>query len=229
MNFGFYISGRAARFNKILDIGDAEILESIKVVFSDDVKNDYLKSRLSAAGIPYILWNYDDIPAEQKDKNLFLSNQLLEVLKEYEIDYGISFGAHVLKGDLLEEYKNKIINFHPSLLPHFPGIDAIDQSVEAGCNIIGNTAHFIDEGVDTGPVILQSVQHIKAYYEKGYDGVLDTQVEIYKKLYYLLKNDLIKVTGRKVYIEGADYSAYHIFPQIKADTQVKKKWRFSSQ
>lgn len=221
MNVGFYVSGKATRFNKILDSDDAEILESIKVVFSDDVKNDYLESRLSKAHIPYILLNYDDIPVDRKDKNLFLSHQLLEVLKKYEIDYCISFGAHILEGNLLEEYENKIINFHPSLLPQFLGIDAIDQAVDANCTIIGNTAHFIDDGMDTGPIILQSFQHINVYYEQGYGGILDTQVEMYKKLYYLLKNGLIKVIDRKVYIEGADYSAYHIFPEITADTQVK--------
>lgn len=216
MNLGFYISGKATRFNKILDMDNIEMLKSIKIVFSDDIENNYLESKLSLLNIPYILLNYSDIPSDQKDKNLFLSNTLMEILKKYEVDYCISFGAHILKGDLLEEYKNKIINFHPSLLPQFPGIDAIDQAVKAKSTMIGNSAHFIDEGVDTGPVILQSFQHMNVFFEKGYDGILDTQLEMYKQIYSLLKDKRIKVIDNKVYIEGANYSAYKIFPQIAA-------------
>ena len=217
MNLGFYISIKATRFSKILDIDNSEMLKSIKVVFSDDVKNDYLMSRLSQLNIPYILLNYKDISPNQKDKNLFLSDTLLDILKKHEIDYCFSFGAHILKGDLLEQYKNKIINFHPSLLPQFPGKKAIDQAVDANSNMLGNTAHFIDKGVDTGPIILQSIQHVNVFYEKGYDGVLDIQLEMYKKLYSLLKDKRIKVIDNKVYIQGADYSSYKIFPQIATE------------
>lgn len=214
MKIGFYISGKATRFSKILAIDHPEMLESIKVVFSDDRTNDYLEAELSRLGIPYVLLNYPDIPSEEKDKNLFLSDALLEQLKKYEIDYCMSFGAHILKGEILEEYENKMINFHPSLLPQFPGIDAIDQAVHANASIIGNTAHFIDEGVDTGPVILQSFQHVNVFFEKGYDGILDTQVGMYEHLYSLLRDKKIKVMDEKVYIEGADYSACNIFPHL---------------
>lgn len=214
MRLGFYISGKAGRFNKILGLDNAEMLNAVKVVFSDDKKTDYLKEKLSELGIPYILLNYKDIPEKGQDKNLMLSDALLKALKKYEADYCFSFGDHLLKGMLLEEYRNRIINFHPSLLPLFPGRKAIDQALEANTHIIGNTAHFIDQGIDTGPIILQSVQPVKVFYQEGYDGILDIQLQMYKELYRLLKNDRIKVQDNNVYIEGADYGSFKIFPEI---------------
>jgi phosphoribosylglycinamide formyltransferase-1 len=215
VKLGFYISRRATRFNKILDISTYEMLDSIKVVFSDDVETDYLKDKLLKLNIPYVLYNFKDIPEDEKDKNLVLSNYLLEVLNKYKIDYCFSFGAHILKGDLLVQYKNKIINFHPSLLPHYPGRKAIDQAIQANSFILGNTAHFIDEGVDTGPIIMQSVQHVNIFLDNGYDAILDVQLEMYKHLYTLLKSNRIKVSHNKVYIEGADYGSYSIFPNVR--------------
>lgn len=100
-------------------------------------------------------------------KNLELSNNLLQVLREYEIDYCFSFGAHILKGKLLEEYENRIINFHPSLLPAYPGIKSIDRAIADKVNLLGNTVHFIDAGMDTGPIIMQSVIPSVAFYEGG--------------------------------------------------------------
>lgn len=61
-----------------------------------------------------------------------------------------------LIGDtLLSAYRNKIINIHPSLLPAFPGIDAVGQAYRAGVKVAGITVHYVDEGMDTGPIIAQ--------------------------------------------------------------------------
>lgn len=214
MNLGFYVSGKATRLSKILDIKNTEMIKSIKFVFSDDDNTDYLKEKLLEMDIPYILLDYKSILTEGKDKNLILSNKLLQILDFYDVDYCFSFGNHILKGILLEKYKNKIINFHPSILPQFPGRNAIDKAIEAGVNILGNTAHFIDKGIDTGPIILQSVQSVNVFYEKGYNGILDVQVDMYKKIYQLIKNNKIIVMNNKVHIEGANYIDYEIIPNI---------------
>jgi phosphoribosylglycinamide formyltransferase 1 len=214
LNIGFYLSSKATRFNKILDENNLDLIKNIKVVFSDDVQNLYLKDKLDKLNIKYVLVNYKDINVEKGRKNLFLSDKLLGTLQENNVDYCFSFGAHILKGKLLEVYENRIINFHPSILPAFPGIRSIDQAIEAKSNLLGNTAHFIDAGVDTGPIILQSVIPAIAFYEGGYDAILDIQIEMLNKIFTLLRNNRVKVFDGKVIIEEADYNSYFIFPCI---------------
>ena len=214
IKLAFYVSSKATRLNKILDDKNFDLLNAVKVIFSDDDKNIYLKEKLNELNIEYVLLNYKDIVAERSKKNLVLSNTLLNTLTRYNIDYCFSFGAHILKGELLKEYENRIINFHPSILPAYPGIMSIDQAVEGNANLLGNTAHFIDSGVDTGPIIMQSVIHSTAFRENGYDAVLDIQIDMLYKIYDLLRKGKIKVVDNRVRIEGANYNTYSIFPYL---------------
>jgi phosphoribosylglycinamide formyltransferase-1 len=215
MNFAFYVSSKATRLNKILDEKNKNLLENIKVVFSDDESNIYLEKKLEKMNIKYILVDYKKLEVDKNEKNLELSNKLLEVLREYEVDYCFSFGAHILKGKLLDVYKNRIINFHPSILPAYPGMRSIDKAIEGKANLLGNTAHFVDSGMDTGPVIMQSVIPVTAFYNGGYDKVLDIQIEMLHKIFSLLEENRIIVINNIVKIEGADYNTHFIFPYIK--------------
>ena len=61
----------------------------------------------------------------------------------------------LLTPGFIEKFRNRVVNVHPSLLPSFPGLDAIGQAIDAGVRVTGVTIHFVDEGTDTGPVILQ--------------------------------------------------------------------------
>jgi phosphoribosylglycinamide formyltransferase 1 len=68
----------------------------------------------------------------------------------------------LLSDGFVARFRNRIVNVHPALLPAFPGLDAIGQALEAGVDVTGVTVHFVDEGVDTGPVILQRRVEIPA-------------------------------------------------------------------
>ena len=132
VNLAFYISRKATRFKKLLDSDNKELINSIKVVFSDDKETMYLKDKLKEFNISYILYDYSEIDSEKKYKNLKLSDKLLGTLIKFEIDYCFSFGSHILEGELLHIYENRIINFHPSIYPHLWA--AIDQAIEANAN-----------------------------------------------------------------------------------------------
>lgn len=139
----------------------------------------YERNRISDYKIEFILYDGDNHEVVQKLKKTFgdililfekkngLSIALYDLLNYHKIDYLFCFGSKILKGDLIEKYKNRIINFHPSLLPAFPGRKSIDQALDSSVQILGNTAHFIDKGVDTGPIIMQSVVSRSAYNEYG--------------------------------------------------------------
>ena len=77
-------------------------------------------------------------------------------LEEHEIDLLVLAGFMELLGaDFIRRFEGRIINVHPSLLPAFPGIGAIQQAIDSGVRVSGVTVHFVDEGVDTGPIMLQ--------------------------------------------------------------------------
>lgn len=218
MRFGFYVSGRSGRLSKFLSEAEPSLIEHIQLVYSDECLESKTREIIEDKKIRTIVLPYSDIQRDSRqEKNLYLSNSILKNAQLHSLDYIFSFGSHILSGELLEKYKYRIINFHPSILPLYPGINAIDQAVEQGKSfLVGNTAHFIDEGIDTGPIIMQSVLPIRAFeLTKGdYNIILDLQVGMLKKLMHIIIEDRLVVRSGKPEILGADYRQAHIFPSI---------------
>lgn len=213
MRYAVYISGNGTRILKALEIIKS-FSEKVKLVISDNENNLKLKNYIEEKGIKYYLIDLESIDTERKSKNEYLSDRMKILLEEYEIEYCFSFGKRILMGELLEKYKNRIINFHPSILPSYPGLNAIDKAVAHKARYIGNTAHFIDESVDGGPIILQSITMTKNFLLNGYDAVLDEQIALLEKIDELLFQNRIHVVDGKVEIDDADYNTFHIYPSI---------------
>lgn len=218
MKFAFYVSRNAGRLLKFLQQASSIEKEQIVLVVSEDRLPSSLVEILQKNDIKYQLYEYEELDGYgNQEKNLELSNLMLRAFAENRIDYCFCFGRHILGGQLLERYHNRIINFHPAILPMFPGNKAIDQAVASNSVfLIGNTAHFINEELDSGPIIMQSVIPIQSFYDSGndYDAILDIQIEMLKKIMNLLENDRIVVEGHIVRIIGANYDHGHIFPQV---------------
>lgn len=220
MNFAFYISGSATRLLRFLKQA-GEVSRQIKIVISDGFISEELKGILKLGKIRYIEIPYDTLEGSgNREKNRELSDIIMKQLDQYEIDYCFSFGTHILSGPLLEKYKFKLINFHPGLLPMFPGLRAIDQAIRQGnIFLVGNTAHFIDSGVDSGPVIMQSVIPLEAFHEQqeDYDCILDLQIGMLNEIIFLCMKNRLTVRDGKVKIIGADYQKSIQFPQIERE------------
>lgn len=215
--YGFYISGKSERLKKFLIQTDRKKLDAIKIIVSEYEIESKLKQLLEKENITYKIVDYRALGSTNVDRNMELSNILLRELEFYKIDYCFSFGKHILSGELLKKYKNRIINFHPSLLPMYPGRNAIDQAVNDGkALLIGNTAHFIDEGIDSGPIIMQSVIPIQAFTEtEDYDVVLDLQIGMLNQLMEIIDDgSLLEVDGG-IHIKDADYAKGITFPVWK--------------
>lgn len=218
MNIAFYISGKSGRLSKYLNQISEESVKDIKLVFSDYMLEEPLKTVVSSNNISIIEKDYDSIPGNtNREKNLQLSNQMLSAFRDYSIDYCISFGTHILSGELIENYENKIINFHPAILPMFPGMYAMDKAKEFGnVLLVGNTAHFIDKGVDTGPIIMQSVTTMQAFLvDNDYNVVLDQQIPMLNRILKALKKGDLEVIDNRVSIKNADYSINHFYPEYE--------------
>lgn len=216
MNFGFYISGPSGRLRKFIKQADIKVIEKIKIIISDCEIGDEYKSFLNEYEIKYNIYEYGSFDgADNTEKNLFLSDLIMKDLDKHNVDYCFSFGGHLLSGNLLEKYNNRLINFHPSILSMIPGLRAIDKAAEQGLFLVGNTAHFIDSGMDTGTIIMQSVIPMQAFLaEKDYDTVLDMQIDMLNKLIIILEEERLQITDGRAVITGADYFKSFTFPDI---------------
>lgn len=219
MNIAFYISGKSERLHKYLNQASEYVAQLIKVVVSDHEIENSLKLLLDQLEIDTFIYEYSELPdgMDRAEKNEKLSKNILSVLDKYSVDYCFSFGSHLLRGELLNRYRYRLINFHPSILPMYPGRKSIDQAVEHGNTfLVGNTAHFIDEGMDTGLIIMQTVIPLQSYYdsENDYNVVLDLQIEMLNKLILILDRELLSVIDEKVKIAGANYKISHIYPDM---------------
>jgi len=90
------------------------------------------------------------------------SDDLLKYAEELDVDIFISFYTKLFHGKFVEHYGSKIINLHPSILPACPGLDGFGDTLKYGGKFIGATLHFVDQGIDTGPIIIQSVHTYKS-------------------------------------------------------------------
>ncbi|MEM4367488.1 MAG: phosphoribosylglycinamide formyltransferase [Candidatus Anstonellales archaeon] len=124
-----------------------------------DNPNAYAIERAKSFGIRYVILDYSSF----KNRNEY-ENKLFEVINSLNPDLVVLAGyMRIIKSkSLLEKYKYRIINLHPSLLPSFPGKQGIKDAYDYGVKVTGITIHFVDEGLDSGPIIFQKAIKIKS-------------------------------------------------------------------
>lgn len=211
--YAVYVSGKATRIRKAI-LKYKELANAIKCVISDEAFDIELQDFFSLYNIAYYAFDYNG-KEKNTDRNLLLSDFILHVFNEEQIDYGFSFGGHILKGELLVQYQNHLINFHPGILPDVAGLNAIDKALQEKKKYIGNTVHFIDAGVDTGPIIMQNIMLAENFEIYGYDIFLDEQVDLMWKTYKLIESNRIQMIDGRVRIDDADYCTSNIYPKFR--------------
>lgn len=146
-----FASGNGSNFQAIADaVQKGQLDADIQLVVTDRPQA-YVVERAKKAGIP----SFAFIPRDYNSKQSY-EEMLKEKLEEMEVEWVVLAGFMRLIGPvLLEAYENRIINIHPSVLPLFPGKDAIGQTMAAGAAEAGVTVHFVDAGMDTGNIIEQ--------------------------------------------------------------------------
>ena len=190
MKYALYCSGNATRVINYYE--KYSIIDfPLEVIVYDGGTSSTSDKLKTIFGEKLINFNHDNTLSKKQQSDSF-SLFLLNQFKSKGIDYIFCFGSKVLKKTLINSYKNKIINFHPSLLPKYPGLNAIDQAILNNEKELGNTAHFIDEGIDTGQIILQS--RINSNEFVNYDTVLDLQIGMLRILWNTIENDTNKLT-----------------------------------
>ena len=133
--------------------------------------------------------------------------KIIDVLNKYNITPKNSLIClagfmRILSPAFIKKFKNRILNIHPSILPAFPGLDAQRQAIESGASHSGCTVHFVDEGVDTGPIIVQETVKIKNddTEETLSKRILTKEHKAYVKAVKLIAEKKIQMVGRNVKI-----------------------------
>lgn len=211
-NYAAYVSGKGTRIKKAI-INNSKLKDAFKCVITDEEYDKELEEFCLKNEICYYTLDYKKLD-KQQDRNLLFSDYLCEKLKQHDIDYCFTFGGHILKGNLLNEYENKLVNFHPGIIPDIIGLHAIDKAIEEKKRYIGNTVHFIDSGVDSGPIIMQNVMLSENFELYGYDAILDEQVNMIYMTFELLETNRIIIKDNNAIIEGADYTISNIYPRF---------------
>jgi phosphoribosylglycinamide formyltransferase-1 len=145
-------SGRGSNFQAIID---AEVRGKIPASCSTLVTDNpsaYAISRAEKAGIPVFIVDYSSFPSREA-----YEEELLRILVEQSADLYVLAGYMRIVGPhIVSTFHGKMINIHPALLPSFPGLHAQRQALSHGVKVSGCTIHFVDEGMDNGPIILQA-------------------------------------------------------------------------
>jgi phosphoribosylglycinamide formyltransferase-1 len=153
LRLGVLGSGKGSNFRAIMErINDGKLLAEVRMVISD----------VEDAGILTLARNYQ-VPALYVHPGKYrtklepeVEQDIVRLLQEARVEFVVLAGfMRVVKQPLLEAFPRRIINIHPSLLPKFPGLSAWRQALEAGERVTGCTIHYVDSGVDTGPIIAQ--------------------------------------------------------------------------
>lgn len=151
-----FASGSGSNFQAIVDaVKEGSLQANINLMVSDKV-GAFVIERAQKENVPAFIFSAKDYGSKAE-----YEEEILRRLKEQEIDLIVLAGYMRLIGPtLLREFEGRIINIHPSLLPAFPGKDAIGQALQAKVKVSGVTVHFVDEGMDTGPIIAQKAIEI---------------------------------------------------------------------
>jgi phosphoribosylglycinamide formyltransferase-1 len=198
LNLGVLISGRGSNLQAIVKaIEKGELAAWVAVVISNNP---------AAPGLEWAKKNH--LPFSLIDNRKFKDQntyelEIVKVLRQHKVELVSLAGYMRLVGAvLLEHYRGKMLNIHPALLPSFPGLHAQRQALEHGVKISGATVHFVDEGCDTGPIILQAaVPVLEDDTEETLSArILEREHQLYPQAIKLFAQGKLKIEGRKTKI-----------------------------
>ena len=203
LKLAILISGRGSNMKSILEavkkqnipikptivISNKPSAKGLKIARRLDVQTEIIDSK----GFQGTRWEYDQ--------------KIIHVLDKYDITPKNSLIClagfmRILSPEFIKKFKNRILNIHPSILPAFPGLNAQRQAIESGVSHSGCTVHFVDEGVDTGPIIVQETVKIKNddTEETLSKKILAKEHKAYPEAVKLVAEKKISLVGRKVKI-----------------------------
>ncbi len=199
VKLGVLVSGSGSNLQAIIDNIEAKRLDArIQVVISN-LAGVYALERAQKHGVSTLVLPHKGLKREEYDQ------KLVEALKAHEVELVILAGfMRIVTPVLLRAFPMRVMNIHPALLPSFPGTHVWQAEVDYGVKFSGCTVHFVDEGTDTGPIIMQAV--VPVYDHDTADTlnqrILRQEHKIYSQSIQLYAQGRLKIRGRRVLTEG---------------------------
>jgi phosphoribosylglycinamide formyltransferase 1 len=153
-------------------------------------------NRARDAGIETGVFRVEDYP-DRTSRDIALADWL----DEREVHLVVLAGfMQILTSDLIERFRGRIVNVHPSLLPAFPGVHAIEQALDYGVRVTGVTVHFVDEGVDSGPIIMQEAFELPYHRDiaEVETRIHEIEHELLPRVVRLIARGGVEIVGRQV-------------------------------
>ena len=192
------ISGSGTNLQSIIDKSESGDLPARVVCVISDKENAFGLERARKHRIPAFYVNPKDFAKREEHEEA-----IIRLLEEHRVELVVLAGyMRLLTPHMLGRYRNRIMNIHPALLPSFPGTDGYGDAWRYGVKISGCTVHFVDEGCDTGPIILQGVNPVEEddTFESFRDRGLKLEHRIYPEAIRLYCEGRLRIEGRKVRI-----------------------------
>ena len=200
LKLGVLASGSGSNFQSIVDnIESGYLAAKVAVLITDKAGAGAIK-RAKDHNIEHLVIK----PGEFADRPSY-NTRIAEELKKRGVELVILAGfMRVVDKALVDQYPSRIMNIHPALLPSFPGLHGQKQAADYGVKISGCTVHFVDEGTDTGPIIVQAA--VPAYHDDDEESlgkrILKQEHRIFPYAIKLYSEGKLSVEGRKVIITG---------------------------
>ncbi|MBL7068828.1 MAG: phosphoribosylglycinamide formyltransferase [Candidatus Omnitrophica bacterium] len=198
VNIAVFASGSGTNFQALIDrVKDGYIPARIALLVSDN-KDAYAVERAQKAGIETFILS----PKGFKSREAY-DKEIIKKLKSKEVGLVALAGfMRLISGHFAKEYKNKILNIHPALLPAFKGTHGVRDAIRYGVKVTGPTVHFVDEELDHGPIVLQDAVSVSEddTEESLRNKVHRKEYEVYPKAVKLFVEGKLKIEGRRVRI-----------------------------
>lgn len=196
-------SGRGSNLQAIIDSIEADLVQATIVAVISNKRDAVALERARKHGLKDLY--VDPKPfAGQPDSREAYDRTLLAILQQHDVELVLLAGyMKIVTAVLVNAYANRMMNIHPSLLPSFPGLDVQKKAIEWGCKLAGCTVHFVTEGVDEGPIILQAAVPIldDDSPETLAGRILVQEHKLYPRAVQLFAEGRLHVEGRRVFIE----------------------------
>ena len=190
--------GRGSNFQALIDAAEKDKIPDADLVqLVVNKKDAYAIERAKEHEIDYTVITSHDKTRREFDQNV------LKLFKQLKIEIVVLAGfMRILTPEFIDTYRNRILNIHPSLLPSFPGAHAHRDAIKYGVKVSGCTAHLVDEGIDSGPIIMQTSVTLsdKETEESLAAKILKYEHQILPKALQLLCSGKIVVNGRHIQI-----------------------------
>jgi phosphoribosylglycinamide formyltransferase 1 len=198
-------SGRGSNLQAIIDAIEAGQVQAQIVCVISNKRDALALERARKHGLKDLF--VDPKPfAGRPDSREAYDRALLEILQQHEVELVLLAGyMKIVTAVLVNAYADRMMNIHPSLLPSFPGLDVQKKAIEWGCKLAGCTVHFVTEGVDEGPIIIQAAVPIldSDTPETLAARILVQEHKIYPRAVQLFAEGRLRVEGRRVFIDAA--------------------------